>query len=153
VTTSNRLPRTFIAALVLSSFGLLVQAVTAGLFVNQDGRDSWVSVHGVIADVTWASALVAACVGLARMRRSRPSLAYGATALFLLALAQTGLGHLITDRGMDALIVVHVPVAVVLFGLATWLLIGVARAHRVLPDVIDPYVDEAAEPLPLANRR
>ncbi|HET6911658.1 MAG TPA: hypothetical protein VFH54_20210 [Mycobacteriales bacterium] len=154
MTTTNRLlPRTFVATLVVSSCGVFLQAVTAGVFVNQDGRDSWVSVHGVIADVTWASALVAAVIGLARVRRSRPSLAYGAIALFVLALVQTGIGHLITDKGMDGLIVVHVPLAVVLFGLATWLLIGLARAHRALPDVIDPYVDEAAEPLMLANRR
>lgn len=153
MTTSNRLPRTFVATVSLASFSVFLQAVTAGMFVNQEGHDSWVSVHGVIADVTWVSALVAAIVGLARVRRSRPSLAYGATVLFLIALAQTGLGHLITDKGMDWLIVVHVPVAVVLFGLAVWLLIGVARAHRVLPDVVDPYVDEAPEPLTLANRR
>jgi len=151
------LPPVFVAAIAICSTAVLLQAVTAGIFVNQDGRDSWVTVHGVIADVTWVSALVAAVVGLLRVRRSRPVLAYGTSTLFVLTLAQTGIGHLITDKGMDGLIVVHVPLAVLIFGLATFLVVALARAHQVLPPVLDPYVDEgtdhsAVEPFPVANR-
>jgi heme A synthase len=122
----------------LTSLGVLVQAVTAGLFVNQDGRDSWVDVHGVVADVTWVLALVTAAYAFHRLRRTHRTLFVGATALFVLALAQTGLGHLITDKGMDGLIVVHVPVAVLLFGLATWLSVATSRLRRQAPDPYGP---------------
>jgi hypothetical protein len=39
----------------------------------------------------------------------------------VLALAQTGIGHLITDDGHDWLIAIHVPLAFVIFGLTSWI--------------------------------
>lgn len=135
------LPRWFAALVGVTALGIFLQAVTAGLFVNQDGRDGWVTVHGVIADATWVAALVTALVGVRSVRRSHPRLWWGAAALFVLVLAQTGLGHLITDGGQDGLIVVHVPLAFVVFGLTIWLSVVAARTRRDSA-LATPYLDE-----------
>jgi hypothetical protein len=148
----NGVPALFVGALTLSATAVFLQAVTAGMFVSQDGRDSWVSVHGVIADVTWVAALIAAAVALARLRRVHHVLTIGSALLFVLTLGQTGIGHLITDKGMDGLIVVHVPLAVVIVAVATLLLVEVVRARRSLVPV-EPYADEQPQDLPVANRR
>src|SRR5947209_15450724 len=133
------LPRSFVVLVGLTSTAILLQAITAGVFVGQDGRDSWVNVHGVIADVTWLCALVTAIVAFRRVRPVQPRLWVASATLFVLALAQTGLGHLISDGGMDSLIVVHVPLAMIIFGLTIWLAVTTARqAHHV---GIDPYDD------------
>lgn len=146
------LPPLFTASLVVATLAVFLQSVTAGIFVDHDGRDTWVTVHGVIADLTWVSALVAAVVGLARLRRNHRDLSYGAAVLFVLALAQTGIGHLITDGGVDGLIVVHVPLAMLIFGVAVWLLVRLRRVRRLV--AVDPYgAAEAEQHLPIANRR
>lgn len=149
------LPRAFSVLVGCTTFAILTQAVTAGMFVNQDGRDSWVSVHGVIADVTWAVALATALVGFRQVRRGHLRLWLASVGLFVLVLAQTGIGHLISDGGMDSLIVVHVPMAMLVFALAIWLSVATAHARRGIPVV--PYGDErsqpAHEPLPTAYRR
>ena len=48
----------------------------------------------------------------------------------VLLLVQTVLGHLITDVEADGLIGVHVPVALLVFGLAVWLSIRGAAVRR-----------------------
>lgn len=154
-THADRLSPLFLRLVGLTSLAVLVQAVTAGIFVNQEGRDSWVDVHGVIADVTWVLALVTAIVAFRRVRQVHRALWIGSAALFVLALAQTGIGHLITDGGMDGLIVVHVPLAMVIFGLTVWLSVTAARSRRHGSGPV-PYGEEPArsgEPLTLSNPR
>ena len=43
--------RTYAILVGLTTLSVLVQAITAGLFVNQEGRsaDSWTDVHGLVA--------------------------------------------------------------------------------------------------------
>ena len=151
--TGTRPPRAFAALVGVTSLAIVLQAITAGVFVNQDGRDGWVTVHGVIADVTWVTALITAAYALRRMRRTHPRLTWSAVALFVLLLAQTGIGHLITDKGIDGLIVVHVPLAMVVFGLAVWLSVSAVHVRRGAT-APDPYGDEAAasQRFPVSNR-
>lgn len=106
------------------------QAITAGQFVSQDGRDSWITVHGVIADLSWAAALITAIYGAIKLREKLPRLVHLAAILFLLTLAQTGIGHLITDFGENNWIPVHVPLAFVIFGLTLWLSTWSIRTYR-----------------------
>lgn len=131
------MPRSLSILIGVTSTAILLQAVTAGVFVDQEGRDSWVTVHGLIADATWICALATAVVAFRRVRRTRPDVWFGAAALFVLALAQTGLGHLITDGGMDWLIVLHIPVAMIIFGLSIWLAVAAARSSREV--AVDTY--------------
>ena len=121
----------FFVACCATSVAILAQAVTAGVFVNKTGADSWVTVHGIIADVSWVMALVTAAIGFFAIRRATPRLEYWAIALFVLTLTQTGIGHLITDYGADSLIEVHVPLAMVIFGLTVWVTVRAGRLHRV----------------------
>jgi hypothetical protein len=156
----TRVPRPFAVLVGLVSFAVLLQAVVAGIFVNQEGRDSWVEVHGVIADVTWVTALAAAIVGFRHVRHSHPRLWLASAALFVFALAQTGIGHLMTDGGMDGLAVVHVPLAMLIFGLALWLALAVVRNRRTAPgeayagDVAQARASQtrASQPLPVSYR-
>lgn len=139
--TNVAVPRTFVRLVGLTAVGVLLQAVTAGVFVSQDGRDSWINVHGVIADVTWVLALVTAVYGYKRLRPNGDRRLWMTAAfLFVLALAQTGVGHLITDEGMDSLIAVHVPLAMLIFGVATWLSYAAVTARRAATP-LDPYGD------------
>jgi hypothetical protein len=121
----------FFIACCATSVAILAQAVTAGVFVNKTGADNWVTVHGLIADVSWVLALLTAIIGFFSIRRATPRLEYWAIALFVVTLAQTGLGHLITDYGDDSLIEVHVPLAMVIFGLTVWITVRAGRLHRV----------------------
>ena len=140
-------PRLFVRLVGLTALAILLQAVIAGVFVNQDGHDGWITVHGVVADLTWVTALVTAAYAFRRVRpRGNRRLWLGAALLFLLTLAQTGIGHLITDQGMDGLIVVHVPLALIIFGLATWLSLTSAMARRSTTPS-DPYGDRTTDDL------
>jgi hypothetical protein len=149
------LPRSFTVLVGLTSLAVLVQGITAGLFVNQEGRDGWVTVHGVIADITWVGALVTAIVGFRTVRRMHHRLWIMTGLLFVLALAQTGVGHLITDGGMDGLLIVHVPLTMLIFGLTIWLVVATAHARRT-GRLIAPYADEPVrapeQPLPVSYR-
>lgn len=128
--SSPRVSRLLTGLVGGASAAVFLQAFSAGVFVDSAGRDSWITVHGVIADLTWVTALVTAVVAFRQLRRTHRRLWLGAATLFLLALAQTGIGHLITDEGMDGLVVVHIPLAMAIFGLAVWLSLTTARARR-----------------------
>jgi hypothetical protein len=120
----------FAALSGLTSLAIFLQAVSAGQFVSQPGKGSWVTVHGVVADVSWGLALITAVYAAITLRRVVPRLVVAAAVLFVLTLAQTGIGHLITDKGEDGWIAVHVPLAFVIFGLTLWLSLRTALARR-----------------------
>lgn len=113
--------RNFAVLTSVTSIAIFCQALTAGQFVSQDGKDSWITVHGVIADISWVLALITAGYAWKAIRRSHPRMFAWCCGLFVLALAQTGIGHLITDDGHDWLIAVHVPLAFIIFGVTTWI--------------------------------
>jgi hypothetical protein len=120
----------FAALTGLTSLAIFLQGVTAGQFVSQPGHDSWVNVHGVVADVCWGLALITAVYAAITLRRVAPQLVAVAVLLFVLTLAQTGIGHLITDEGQNGWIAVHVPLAFVIFGLTLWLSVRAALIRR-----------------------
>jgi hypothetical protein len=125
--------RPFALLATLTSTAIFCQALTAGQFVSQDGKDSWITVHGVIADISWVLALVAAGYAWRTLRAAHPGLVNWCSALFVIVLAQTGIGHLITDDGHDWLIGVHVPLAFIIFGLTTWITTRSIRLARLDP--------------------
>lgn len=134
-------PRTYDVLLGLTTLAIFTQAITAGLFVNRDGStESLITAHGVMADVSWVLALVTAGYAFLKIRRVNSLLFLGSVLLFVLDIAQAGIGHLITDDGVDWLITVHVPLAMLIFGLAIWLSARTARVRR--------RPGAAAEPVP-----
>lgn len=57
--------------------------------------------HGVIADISWVMALITAAYAFKTLRASHPRRVVWCATLFVIVLAQTGIGHLITDDGHD----------------------------------------------------
>jgi Ca2+/Na+ antiporter len=121
--------RAFNALIGVTTFGIFLQAVTAGEFVSQHGREGWITAHNMIGNVTLLVAIVAAVFGFiagAAYRRT----AWASAVLALLLVVQIILGLLITDGKQDGWIGVHVPLAFVIFGLTIWLSIRGALARR-----------------------
>jgi ABC-type uncharacterized transport system permease subunit len=122
--------RAFAILTGITTLSIFLQAVTAGQFVSQDNRDSWINIHGVIADAAWGFALITAIYAIVTMRRTHPLLTWMSVALFVLTLALTGIGHLISDLHQDGWIGIHIPLAFVVFGLTIWLSFRSARLRR-----------------------
>lgn len=119
-TTATRGAHPAHSALVgLASLGVLLQAVWAGLFLRgSDDAGTWVTVHQHGAEATVALAFLATVAAFVRLRHRVPVLV-GTTLLFVLLLAEMFLGIAIEDaRGAVA---VHVPLAMLIMGLAVWL--------------------------------
>ncbi|MES1212328.1 MAG: hypothetical protein ABUT11_02145, partial [Leifsonia sp.] len=114
----------------VTTLGIFVQAITAGEFVSQEHRDSWITVHDISANATIVVALVTAVIGLILVRATDRVLAWSSLVLFVLLVLQTVLGHLITDADADGWIGVHVPLAFVIVGLAVWLAVRGAQVRR-----------------------
>ncbi|HEV7208862.1 MAG TPA: hypothetical protein VGN54_08985 [Mycobacteriales bacterium] len=120
----------FAAASGLTSLAILVQAVLAGAFVSQNGRAGWITAHSYVAIAVMVFALITAVLAWGGLRAQAPHLWQAATVLFVLTVIQTGIGHAITDSGADGLIVVHVPLALIIFGITVWLSAQAAQLRR-----------------------
>ena len=116
----------------LTTAAIFCQAIIAGQFVSQDGKDGWITVHGVVADASWVLSLITVGFAFITLRRHFPVLVRVAALLFVVTLLQTGIGHLITEAGVDWLIAVHVPLAFVVFAVAGYLSIWAVRVRHQL---------------------
>lgn len=125
--------RLALALSALTSLAVLAQAVIAGQFVSQTGKTGWIDAHNAAAYVVCALALVTTMASWRTLRHQAPRLWKTAAVLLVLALAQTGIGHAITDNASDWLIAVHVPLAVVIYGVAVRLSIQTAAHVRNPP--------------------
>jgi heme A synthase len=114
----------------LTLLGVLLQALWAGAFIDQAGREAWVTVHEIGGFVVVVLSLVAAVIAMAMLRRADPGLTFGAVGLFVLIVVQTGLGEAISKSGRQELIISHVPLAMLIFGLGIYLSIAGARLRR-----------------------
>ena len=121
--------RTFSIVNGLTLLGVLLQAVWAGAFIDRPGRDTWITVHEIGGFVVVVLALATALTAIA-LRRAASALTVGALSQLVLIVVQTGLGEAITKLGSDGLITVHVPLAVLIFGLGTYLSGVGARLRR-----------------------
>jgi len=128
-----RASRAYAPLVGLTSLAILAQSLMAGVFLQSDHRDdhqSWIDAHGIGADVTTLVALASAVVAF----RHRTDLVAGSAALFVLLLAETGLGHLINgsigSSEHPGLTVVHIPLGMALLGLTVWLAVRVASGRR-----------------------
>ncbi|MGH3825931.1 MAG: hypothetical protein ACRDQX_01955 [Pseudonocardiaceae bacterium] len=113
----------------LTLLGVLLQAVWAGEFIDQRGRGAWITVHEMSGFVVVVLALATALAAL-RLRRANSALAPGALGLLVLIVVQTGLGEAISKAGADGLIVAHVTIAMLIFGLGVYLSGVGARLRR-----------------------
>lgn len=126
--TRTRPGRTLFAALVgLASVAILLQALWAGIFV-QEGKDynaTWVEVHARGGEVAIVLAALATVVGFVKLRTQR-ALWLGSGALTVLLLLEAWLGGEIGDA--PHLTAVHFPLGMALMALAVWLPLRARRA-------------------------
>ena len=121
--TTSVKPHPVWSALVgLTSLGVLLQALWAGLFLRP-GTDggTWYSVHqhGAEATVTLGAVATVAAVAWLRHRRD---LLVGTALLLVLLVVEYALG-----RAGGGSVAVHVPLAMVLMVLAVWLPMAARR--------------------------
>lgn len=125
----------FAALTGLAGLVVVLQGVWAGIFLAHDGArddyEGWIDVHARGADIAIVLSALATVLVLWRVRAAR-SLWIGGAALTLVLVLESYLGGLIRDDGRDALTVVHIPLAMVITGLAVWLPLRSAQVRRRL---------------------
>jgi hypothetical protein len=109
--------------------GVVLQGLWAGGFIGHLDGAFWLQLHRLTAYTVVILALAAAILAAVTQRRHRAIAAWSA-ALFILTGAEAELGHEIGDGGPQALIAVHVPIALLIMGLAVYLSITAARTRR-----------------------
>jgi heme A synthase len=109
--------------------GVLLQAVWAGEFIERVEKEPWLTVHEIGGFVVVVLALVTV---VAAVLVRNGMIITGAAGLLVLIVFQTALGELITKAGADGLIVAHVPIAMLIFGLGIYLSSAGARLRRSL---------------------
>jgi hypothetical protein len=111
----------FAALVGLTTLAILLQAVFAGEFVDRAKTGGWLSAHNTNAIVVIALAVFTAIYAVATLRASARPLVIGSVVLAVLLIIQTVIGHAITDDNDNGLLVIHIPLAMLVFGLAIWL--------------------------------
>ena len=105
----------------LTSLAILLQGVFAGEFIQRGPHGSWLDAHSVNGDVATGLAVISAIYAGVLLRGAARSLLIGSTVLAVLMIVQSSIGHAITDSSDDGLIPLHVPLALLVFGLTIWL--------------------------------
>ena len=131
-TTLARSGPKFAALTGLTSLAILLQGVFAGEFIDHGAHGGWLNAHDVNGYVVVVLALATAVYAVMALRLAARPLAVGSVVLAVLVIAQDGIGHAITDNGSDSLIALHVPLALIVFGLTIWLSVS-ARVMRRAP--------------------
>jgi heme A synthase len=129
-TTTTTLERSalFSALVGLTSLGILLQGVWAGMFIRpgQPFDSTWVTVHARSGEITIALALAAAVVAFWKLRPRRDLVMGSALLVVLLALEAYLGGEIFEHQGLT---VVHIPLALALMALAVWLPFQSRRAR------------------------
>ena len=129
-TPRSAVQRSFAPLAGFTSLAILAQAITAGLFMARRGQEGWVEAHNGIGYLTVLLALATGVVGLIAYRKAAPSLAWGGVVLALLVVAQLVIGLLISDLEQRFWVSLHVPLALIVFGLTGWLAFRAASWRR-----------------------
>src|SRR5579863_4245115 len=110
----------FAALIGLTALAVLLQGVFAGVFVEPGVHHGWLTDHDVNAYVTTALGAVSAVYAAIYLRAVARILVAGSVVLVLLLAALTAIGHAIVDSNDHGLTPVHVPLALLAFGLTIW---------------------------------
>jgi hypothetical protein len=118
------------------ALGVLVQAVTGGMFARERDHKGWIDAHSGIAYLIGLLALVAVVVALVMWRgRVGGSVVIAETVALLVAvIIQIGIGLQIGDLDKSGthpgLLAIHIPLALIIFGLTLHLSTYVANLRR-----------------------
>jgi small-conductance mechanosensitive channel len=126
----------FGALIGLTTLAVLLQGLWAGIFLEHDGKreasSTWIDVHAAGGAVARVLALAATVVAFLRLR-SRTDLVMGSATLAVLLILEYLFGKLISDSSKDALTAVHIPLAMLIMGLAVWLPVRARHSRGHLP--------------------
>ena len=120
----------FAALTGLTSLAILLQAVFAGEFIDPTSHGGWLSAHDVNADVVIGLAVVTALYAVVALRTAARPLVIASVVLALAVAAQTAIGHAISDSNDKGLLVIHLPLALLVFGLTIWLSVSARRMRK-----------------------
>lgn len=128
--TLDRHGPVFAALIGLTSLAILLQGIFAGVFIEPGAHSGWLNAHDVNADIASALSIVTAVYAVVWLRAAARSLAIGAVVLAALVIALTAIGHAIANSGDTGLTPVHVPLALLAFGLTIWLSVKARSLRR-----------------------
>jgi ABC-type uncharacterized transport system permease subunit len=120
----------FAALTGLTTLAILLQAVFAGEFVDRAHKGGWLSAHNANAIVVIALAVITAIYAVVALRNTARALVIGSIVLAVLVIVQTVIGHAITDDNDNGLLVIHIPLAMLAFGLTIWLSVHARSARK-----------------------
>jgi hypothetical protein len=119
------------------SLGILVQAVTGGIFAREPNHKGLINAHSGIAYLIAVLAVASVVVAFVMWRgREGGQLVIAETvAMLILVVVQIGIGQAIGDlvskkATHPGLLAIHIPVALIIFGLALHLSFFVANMRR-----------------------
>jgi hypothetical protein len=122
-----------ISALVgVVSLLILLQAVTAGIFVRQPGKTTWVHAHQGMAYLAALLALAVVVVAFTTWKGmvGAQMIQREAVALLVAIIIQIGIGAQLGTSGHTGLLAIHIPLALLIFGLALHLSTFVSNLRR-----------------------
>lgn len=122
-----------ISALVgVVSLLILLQAVTAGVFVRQPGKTTWVHAHQGMAYLVAILALAAVVVAFTTWKGMAGAQMVQAETVALLigVVIQIGIGAQLGTSGHSGLLAIHIPLALIIFGIALHLSTFVSNLRR-----------------------
>ncbi len=102
----------------LMLLSVLFQGLSAGGFLGRVGGVDWRQLHEIFAVVAVLCSLAATIFAMVRRRRD---LAGPSAVVLVLLIIQTGLGEAISKGGQHALVIVHVPIALLIMGMGVYL--------------------------------
>jgi hypothetical protein len=112
------------------ALAVLFQAITAGVMVRNFKRSKWVNAHMGVGDLIVLLAVVAVAIAFTMWRgKAGFRVVAGETiALLVLVIIEFGIGQSIEKH--TGLLVIHIPVALLIFGVTTHLSAYVANLRR-----------------------
>jgi heme A synthase len=103
--------------------------VWAGEFIGRSNKAGWLSAHEMTAYAVGVLALATAVLAATKLRRNT-AVVVGSVVQFVIVLALIGIGEVIASSYSAVLVGVHVPLAVLVFGLGIYLSAAGPRARR-----------------------
>jgi hypothetical protein len=109
--------------------GVLLQGVWGGGILGRAGGVDWAFLHELTGSVTVLCSLAATILAVTTLRRHRPAIAVRSVGMFAMLIVQFGLGVGVR-LNEDALLLIHVPLAMLIMGLGVYLSVAAARSRR-----------------------
>ena len=103
----------------MTSLAILLEGVFAGAFIDRANKGGWLTAHNVNAFVVVVLAVITAVFAYVKLREAR-GLWIRSFILAVLVIVQVGIGDAVSHESQDWLLAIHVPLAMLVFGLTIY---------------------------------